>query len=144
MERLGSCERERFNGGAPPSHPMLRPLGVTILAAFFIVQGVVNIAVSAASGSIGPGQAYFVLTSAIGFAATYGMLRGSMWGRYTAMVLAGIGLAFGLLGTFSALDASSNPFEGFAGVLANLIVIYYLTRPEVEAYFRGGQAESLS
>jgi hypothetical protein len=123
---------------------MFRPFGVIILAAFIVIQGIVNLAFVVSSGTLGPGQEYFIVTSVGGFAVAYGLMAGRMWGRYGMLVLAGLDIAIGLLGVFESLDTITTPFEGFASVLANLIVIYYLMRPEVVAYFRGFQAESFS
>ncbi len=123
---------------------MIRPFGVTILAAFIVIQGIVNVSFVVSSGTLGPGQEYFIATSAAGFVVAYGLMTGSMWGRYGMLVLAGLDIALGLLGAFASLDTIASPFEGFASVLANLIVIYYLMRPEVVAYFKGYQAESFT
>jgi len=123
---------------------MIRPFGVTILAGFVTVQGIVNLAAVVSSGAFGPGQGYFVATSAAGFIVAYGLMKGRTWGRYGMLVLAGLDVALGLIGTFASLDTAASPFEGFASVIANLIVIYYLMRPEVTAYFSRDQTESFS
>jgi len=120
-----------------------RPVGVTILAVLEGLVGLVWLLVGAGMmmiGAIMPIMGMFMLflgaiAGAIGFVFlilgivaflfAYGLYTGKGWAWLWALILAVIGIIFSLLGGLSSL----------LPIIINLIIIYYLTRPHVKAFF---------
>ncbi len=118
---------------------MERPFGVTLLASFFFMQGIINL-ILVASYYIGGESmslvAYYAVTSIAGLALAYGLWKGNKWGRYGTMVLSGWEILIGLLGTFMAVDVeTSSPIQAVTKTMVYAITIYFLTRPEIKEYF---------
>ena len=65
-------------------------------------------------------------------AAAFGLMRGARWAQTLVMVLLIIGIAVGatalLLGLF-------HPIGVLVGIVLNVVILHYLTRPHVRAYF---------
>jgi len=119
---------------------MERPFGVTLLASFFFVQGIINI-ITVASYYIGGAPtftvAYYAVTSVVGIAVAYGMWRGEKWGRIGTMILSGWEILIGLLGAFAAVDIeATSPIQALTKMTVYAIVIYFMTRQEIAEYFR--------
>jgi len=123
---------------------------VTILAALqvlagllFCIFGALVLAVAGLLGLVGvsPNVPFFpvliggIVVGIVGgimliigiasFAVAYGYMNGRGWAWTVGLVLAAIGLLMGLL---------SLP-QGVVGLLTDILIIYYLTRPHVKRFF---------
>lgn len=126
----------------------MRPFGVTILAILGFIGAIllfVSAAFFAAFGQMilamapqdvetaGPFLALFMTVGGIVFAVfgvvaavvSYGLWKGASWAWWIYIIL----LALGILSSLTALPI------GIVGIVINLIIIYYLTRPHVKEYF---------
>ena len=119
---------------------MERPFGVTLLASFFFVQSIINVVVVYSYYITGASMfpvAYYTVDSVAGFALAYGLWKGFMWGKIGTMILSGVEILMGVLGTFVALDIEpSSPIQAVTKLMVYAIVIYFLTRPEISDYFK--------
>ena len=107
-----------------------RPLGVTIIAILVVIGGI---------GSLLGGLAVIMLIPLLGiilviiglacFAVAYGLWKGLNWAWSITLIVSVIGIVVGLgslvVGNIGSL------FQ----VIINAIVIYYLYKPNVKAYF---------
>jgi uncharacterized membrane protein (DUF2068 family) len=95
-----------------------RPLGVTILAILTVISGI--------------GFLVSVILVPLGIAnlvVAYGLWKGKRWAWTITLVLSFIGIALGLASIATGNIVSIWP------VIINAIVIYYLYRPNVKAFF---------
>lgn len=130
---------------------MNRPTGVTVLAILFVISGIF--------GVVGGIVTFNLVSLAFGvvyLAVTYGLWNGQNWSRILVIILSVLGILSSLAlifigpmilifltSTMTAnemtgfLNMISNVFivSGVVGIIVNSIIIYYLTRPHVEAFF---------
>jgi len=95
-----------------------RPLGVTILAILTVISGI--------------GFLVSVILVPLGIAmlvVAYGLWKGKRWAWTITLVLSFIGIALGLASIATGNIVSIWP------VIINAIVVYYLYRPNVKAFF---------
>jgi uncharacterized membrane protein (DUF2068 family) len=95
-----------------------RPLGVTILAILTVISGI--------------GFLVSVILIPLGIAnliVAYGLWKGKKWAWTITLVLSLIGIALGLASVVTGSIVAIWP------VIINAIVIYYLYRPNVKAFF---------
>lgn len=133
-----------------------RPVGVTILAIWFFLNGIFSFVVgigvlfiplpSAFAGITLVTGITGVLSGALLFAIGWGLLISKNWARVIALVLSVIGLLFSLV-VGAVLIAGVAIYQGqnlnYPGVGAGFIVlgllegliIYYLLHPDVDAFF---------
>ncbi len=132
--------------GAPPGPPMApmapagRPAGVTILAVLYFIQGIMMLLVpilisvclvsmfsvpgveEEAGGDIFAAGAIcwivFGILALIYFLIGFGLLKGQNWARIVAIIFAIIGLLNVPIGT-----------------IISIIILWYLFKPEIKAYF---------
>ena len=111
-----------------------RPLGVTIIAILAAIGGV---------GAISSGLAVMALIPIFGiiiggiliviglanFAVAYGLWKGLKWAWIITLIVSVIGIVVGL-GSLAVRDTAS-----IFHIIVNAIVIYYLYRPNVKAFF---------
>ena len=71
----------------------------------------------------------FVIFGIISFLLAYGLFMGKGWAWLGSLVFAGIGIILALPTAMVTLDAAMLP------IIIYLVVIYYLTRPHVKAFF---------
>lgn len=125
-----------------------RPTGVTILGALSILAGIIGIIGGAAilglSGFVAtagfPGGAAFVaaiggfllIIAILELVYGFGLLGGKGW----AWTLAMIGSVLNIIGGIVSLALGSAASIG--GLIIAIIILYYLTRPRVKAYFGKG------
>ncbi len=126
-------EQQDMSYGAAPRE---RPTGITILAALYIIEGLLILAaplmltamlapLMGTSGSSGAGAlmticwVVFGLIALIYFLIAYGLLKGQGWARIVAIIFAIIGL----------LDIP-------IGTIISIIILWYLFKPEVKAWFQ--------
>jgi hypothetical protein len=119
----------------------VRPTGVTILAILEIISGVIAIGIgiffSALWGSMGMGMmmdfggsavmglisSIIVALGAISFLMAWGLLKGKPWAWTITLILTIISLIFDL------------PSMNIIGLIIDIVILYYLFRPHVKAYF---------
>ncbi len=119
-----------------------RPLGVTLLAALYILGGIVCILLGIGTGVLGTAL-FGALGSAIGgviggvvviiglveFAVAYGFLKGMKWSWWVAMVLYVLGLIL------SIVAIATGSIGAIIGLIIDAGLIYYMTRPTVKTWF---------
>jgi len=136
-----------------------RPLGVAILAVLDIIAGILAALVGLLSviaggflwayletfigppGTIGGFLGAIVtavgvvilVVGAISVVLGWALWGGKEWARILFIILSVIGILFGLLVLFAAIGAGG--LIGIVIIAINGIVIYYLTRPSVKAFF---------
>jgi len=119
----------------------VRPTGVTILAILEIISGAIAIGIgiffSALWGSMGMGMmmdfggsaimgiisSIIVALGAISFLMAWGLLKGKPWAWTITLILTIISLIFDL------------PSMNIIGLIIDIVILYYLFRPHVQAYF---------
>jgi uncharacterized membrane protein HdeD (DUF308 family) len=112
-----------------------RPLGVTIIAILTAIGGIVFLASGAVLLIVGIGIILLALGIAY-FVMAYGLWIGKRWAWTITLILSVIGI----------IVAIASIVAGNAGAIISIIihgvVIYYLYRPNVKAFF-GKQSSSL-
>jgi hypothetical protein len=110
-----------------------RPIGVTIIAVLAILGGIAFLAsglgtllipligIFIGSGLFILGLAYFLMA--------YGLWNGKSWAWTLTLILSGIGIIVGI-GSIVVGNIGS-----IFHIIINVIVIYYLYRPNVKAFF---------
>ncbi len=100
---------------------MQRPLGVTILAVLAGLGALATIVFGLASTIFGFGFVFLII-GLIEFGVAYGFWTGASWGWW-----------LGILG--AVLDIISIITLDIFTFLIGIVIIYYLTRPHVKAWF---------
>jgi uncharacterized membrane protein (UPF0136 family) len=137
---------------AVASTPKSRPTGVTIVAILNILGGIsmfVFVALAVIGASVSPAldevdDGGFILTvlgilialGIIYFVVAYGLLKGKPWAWTVAVILSIISIVLNVIsiGTYSILT--------IANIILDGIILYYLYRPYVKAYFGKGVSSS--
>ncbi|HXS61075.1 MAG TPA: hypothetical protein VN703_09740 [Candidatus Sulfopaludibacter sp.] len=111
-----------------------RPLGVTIIAILAVLGGIGSflsgltvLAIIPILGIIFGG--ILIIIGLAYFAVAYGLWKGLRWAWILTLIVSVIGIIVGL-GSIVVGNAGS-----LFHVIVNAIVIYYLYRPNVKAYF---------
>jgi hypothetical protein len=110
-----------------------RPIGVTIIALLailggiaFLVSGLLTLLIPLIGIFLGSGL--FILGLAY-FLMAYGLWKGKGWAWTLTLILSGIGIIIGIgsivVGNFGSIFHT----------IINAIIIYYLYRPNVKAFF---------
>jgi len=143
-----------------------RPFGVTIIGALEIIAGIIGILsagfiflASGISGAIAGGFAGGVagflaglffgglafIIGLITLAVGVGLLRGRGWAWTVAVIISFISILIGVfdvaggsIKAFSLGFLGSDIFGGLASVAISLVVLLYLYRPHVKAFFSKG------
>jgi hypothetical protein len=132
----------------------VRPTGITILVILEVIGAlillIVGLAIAAFSGFIGmyipPGMvppemlagivvfvgALLVILSLLGFLVAWGLWTGKRWSWYIAFILA----ILGALGSLLSLPS------GILSLIIDGLIIWYLWRPNVKAFFSMGPSVS--
>jgi hypothetical protein len=105
-----------------------RPLGVTIIAILTLIAGIAFVAIGAVLLVVGIGFALIAIGIAY-FVMAYGLWGGKSWAWTITLVLSGIGIIFAI-----ASIAAGNIGAVFH-IIINAVIIYYLYRPNVKAFF---------
>jgi uncharacterized membrane protein (DUF2068 family) len=116
-----------------------RPLGVTILSILAGISGIVGIAAGIiASLIIPPAGIVGIVIGLIWLGLAWGLWTGKGWAWIVTVIIAIISIIFNIFGAVT----------GHAGQIISLIIaavmLYYLTRPNVKAYFGRGSATKIS
>ena len=107
-----------------------RPLGVTIIAILAILGGIGSLVGGIALVAIIPllGAALIIIGLAY-FGVAYGLWQGLKWAWIITLIVTVIAFISGLGSIIVGNVGASIP------VIINAIIIYYLFRPNVKAYF---------
>jgi hypothetical protein len=105
----------------PYTTPVSRPTGITILAILAALGGLALIVFGAVTAFTGIGL-IFVVIGLIEFGVAYGYWTGASWGWY-----------LGIIGAI--LDILSIVTLNVVALLIGIIMLYYLTRPNVKVWF---------
>jgi cbb3-type cytochrome oxidase subunit 3 len=147
---------------------MGRPTGVTVLAVldfigagFCVLAGIgmllgggfiasmMSQQQGASAGllaAIGAAAGVFILLcAAIAALLGWGLLKLMNWARITTIVLAALGVIFGLFGLVGALGhfAAGVMFFTLCRIAINGVIIWYLLQPNVKTAFEGAQARAV-
>lgn len=116
-----------------------RPLGVTILAILNALGGIMTLiggvaAIGVTSTGIFASLGIIVggFTIIIGLfqlIVAWGLWTGKKWAWLLALIFGILGVIFGILGLIGG------GMTGIVSLLINAIIVYYLMRPEVKAFF---------
>jgi hypothetical protein len=124
-----------------------RPTGITIIAILGFIVGilailggalVVGVAGSGMLSSYGMGMfsgfiSFFGgIVIIVGFLAifvSWGMWSGKTWAWYLAVVLYALGVVFGLI------SLAGGALTGIVSLLIEILLLWYMFRPHVKAYF---------
>jgi uncharacterized membrane protein (DUF2068 family) len=107
-----------------------RPLGVTLVAILLIIIGIISLV----SGLILLVIIVGIIPLVLGIAylvMAYGLWKGRNWARIISLILAGIGIVMGIV-----YIIQDNLGGGIASLIINGVIIFYLNRPNVKAFFR--------
>jgi hypothetical protein len=105
-----------------------RPLGVTIIAILMIISGIALLSTGAILLVVGIGVVPIVLGIA-SFVMAYGLWKGKGWAWTITLILSVISIISAIVSiVFGGSGAIIN-------IIINAIIIYYLYRPNVKAYF---------
>jgi uncharacterized membrane protein (DUF2068 family) len=113
---------------------VLAGIGLMVLGAFvgsMFGMGMLGDFVGALAGVMGGVALIFGLIS---FLLAYGLLKGRGWAWTVSLVFAILGLIFGIL------QLVGSPGSGVLQVIISAIIVYYLYRPNVKAFFGKGSA----
>ena len=105
-----------------------RPLGVTVIAILTVIGGIIFLASGLVLLIIGIG----IILLALGIAylvMAYGLWKGRGWAWTITLIVSAIGIIVGI---------ASIIFDNLGGIITiiiNAVVIYYLYRPNVKAFF---------
>jgi len=147
--------------------PMGRPTGVTVIAVFdFIGAGfcvlaglgmmlgggfiatMLNQQQGASAGvlaAIGAAAGvFFLFLAAVAILLGWGLLKLKEWARIVTIVLAAVGVLFGVMGLFAILGhfAAIGIFIALCRLAINGVILWYLLQPHVKAAFQGAQARA--
>lgn len=125
------------------SSQKIRPTGVTILAVLEVISGIIAIAGGAMFASIsgmigidylgafgGVISGILIALGIASFVMAWGLMKGKSWAWTITMILTVISLIFDGLSL------------NVVGIIIDVIILYYLTRPHVKSYF-GKQTQPL-
>ncbi len=114
-------------------------LGLIALAGAFAASGRASGA-SAASSPASRGiflglEAWVIMLGLFALVVGYGLWTGKSWGWSTALILSVIGIIETVV-SIPFLGASA--YSHLIGIVLDVVIIYYLTRPHVKAFFAKG------
>jgi uncharacterized membrane protein (DUF2068 family) len=106
-----------------------RPLGVTIIAILLIIAGVISLVGGLILLIVLVGFIFLALGIAY-LVMAYGLWKGKGWAWSISLILAGIGVIMGIV-----YIIQDNLAGGIVSIIINGVIIYYLFRPNVKAFF---------
>jgi hypothetical protein len=139
------CGIDLFPGLAQTSN-LQRPTGITILAVLELIAGIIFIITAIAIGTIasmgGPSM-FGMMASAVGgfiaailvilaifsFIISGALFSGKRWGRTIVIIFSIIDLIL------NAISIAGGNVFAIVDIILNLIILYYMWRPHVIAYF---------
>jgi len=130
----------------------LRPTGITILAILGFIGGIlallggalfIAVASSGILSSYGVGMfsgfvslfgGIIIVVGLFAIFVSWGMWSGKNWAWYLAVILYALGVVFGLV------LLAGGSVAGLVSLLIDLLLLWYMFRPHVKAYFGMGGA----
>jgi hypothetical protein len=110
-----------------------RPLGVTILAVLAGINGIVGIVVGIIESLIFPPAGIIgIVIGLIWLGLAWGLWTGKGWAWIVTVIIAIISIIFNIFG------AVTGHVEQIISLIIAAVMLYYLTRPNVKAYFGRG------
>jgi hypothetical protein len=106
----------------PPTSPETTMIAQDLFGGFSIAIGIVLIAIAIVS-----------------FVVAYGLLKGKGWAWTVTLILSIISIVFNAISI--AATAGAN-LGGIISIIISAVIIYYLYRPHVKAYFGKGVSPS--
>jgi uncharacterized membrane protein HdeD (DUF308 family) len=106
-----------------------RPLGVTIIAILLVLAGVISLVGGLILLIILVGFVFLALGIAY-LVMAYGLWKGKGWAWTISLILSVIGIITGIV-----YITQDNLAGGIASIIINGVIIYYLYRPNVKAFF---------
>jgi uncharacterized membrane protein (DUF2068 family) len=118
-----------------------RPFGVTIIAILIIIAGVISLLIGIGSVAIGPLIGLvFVVTGAISLALgvaylvmAYGLWKGKGWAWTISTIVLFIGIVIDIISL--PRRSEGDIVSSIVSIAINAVILYYLFRPHVKAYF---------
>jgi uncharacterized membrane protein (DUF2068 family) len=118
-----------------------RPFGVTIIAILIIIAGVISLLIGIGSVAIGPLiDLVFVVTGAISLALgvaylvmAYGLWKGKGWAWTISTIVLFIGIVIDIISL--PRRSAGDIVSSIVSIAINAVILYYLFRPHVKAYF---------
>ena len=114
-----------------------RPIGITIIAILMIISGILFIiggigltALSVLSLAFLAGGIGTIILGIASLVVAWGLLKGAGWAWIITLIITIISIIVNIVSLF----ASGNTAQ-IIGIIINGIIIYYLYRPNVKAYF---------
>ena len=134
------------------SSKVSRPVGITILAVLQLIAGIFSLIAAIGIGAIStmggmPGMqgmpsfgpmstafggflaVFFAILAVFAFIISGALFSGKRWGRTLVIVISIIDLIIG------AVSVAGGNVGGIVGMILNLVILYYMWRPHVIAYF---------
>jgi hypothetical protein len=105
----------------PPTSPETTMIAQDLFGGFSIAIGIVLIAIAIVS-----------------FVVAYGLLKGRRWAWTVTIILSIISIVW------NAITLAGGNFFGIISIIISAVIIYYLYRPHVKAYFGKGVSPSPS
>ncbi len=84
--------------------------------------------------------AVLVALAIVSFIVAYGLLKGKGWAWTVTLILSIISIVFNAISI--ATTAGANLIGGIISIIISAVIIYYLYRPHVKAYFGKGVSPS--
>ena len=81
-----------------------------------------------------------LVISIVSFVVAYGLLKGKGWAWTVTLILSIISIVFNAISI--AASAGANLIGGIISIIISAVIIYYLYRPHVKAYFGKGVSPS--
>ena len=118
-----------------------RPFGVTIIAILIIIAGVISLLIGIGSVAIGPLIGLvFVVTGAISLALgvaylvmAFGLWKGKGWAWTISTIVLFIGIVIDIISL--PRRSAGDIVSSIVSIAINAVILYYLFRPHVKAYF---------
>ena len=105
-----------------------RPLGVTVIAILTVIGGIIFLVSGLVLLIIGIG----IILLALGIAylvMAYGLWKGKGWAWTITLILSAIGIIV------AVVSIATGNVGGIISIIINGVIIYYLYRPSVKAFF---------
>ena len=123
-------------------HKEVRPTGVTLLVILEILAGIGSfgmifyVLLTQATFPINS-VIYFTLFGSVSLILAYGLWSGGSWAWTATLILSTIGILFWLANLLGIITVSpSTDWGSIINIVIYLIIIFYLTRPHVKAFFK--------
>ena len=119
----------------------VKPTGITIIVGLEILAGIISLVMDVYLLTLPnfPGNAliFFTAFGLISLLLAYGLWMGKSWAWIVTLVLALIGIVFWLSNILEIITiAPSTVWGSIVNIVLYIVLIFYLTRPQVKAFFK--------